>query len=578
MKSAVYVKGQKRKGGSQVRGSEAASRVGEPVYHAGQGQDERAHSQASPLLRGLDSTWSVVSNPHRESGTRCRAAADVGAARGAAHGRPRGHGGNRLGDSVGAEASGTAKGPGSAAPAQEGKMVKSGLDSGRGLAERMRLPGLLKERGLIRLLGLPDSVENACPDIGQGSDGDGMALALGPLALVILLGPRFLERALPGKLVQGIAPGLDTAQPTMGLLVRPALEEDGRCTSQGLQTAGVHVSAAIITHFGQQARSKTRSSSWQRGEELAVGMDQKKALNLLVVLGNLLEQGLQLVYQGQHQPRFGPRDDLGSLQAGLLEVLDDLLCFLAGTRISGLLEHSSHLRRLGGASGLQRRIGAQEHERRGLLQLAEDFQCDRVIGFEASGELVDQASLHLDQGILVAREGLELLDLLAVGVEPVQILEVSTPGFGQQIGVNRVRLGSRGGSSLLNGPRIDRVHGPSLFQQMRNQEPMRRFYNAGDSLAASRTSHPFQVRVQLAQSFGGMSHPDRAQLMPLFVDAEAHHDDHWPNRSHKSALFRSFPETTAVSELLCPYTVALEARLSDDQSCSETTPRKDELS
>src|SRR6266702_6634581 len=118
-----------RKGGSQVRGSEAASRVGEPVYHAGQGQAERAHPRAPSLLRGLDSAWSVVSNPHRESGTRCRAAADVGAPVAAAHRRQQEHGGNRLGDSVGAKASATSKGPCSAEQAHRGKMVKSALDS-----------------------------------------------------------------------------------------------------------------------------------------------------------------------------------------------------------------------------------------------------------------------------------------------------------------------------------------------------------------------------------------------------------------------------------------------------------------
>jgi hypothetical protein len=58
---------------------EAASRVVMQVYHTGQGQDERARPRPGPLLRGLDSAWSVSSNPHRESGTRWRAAADVGA-------------------------------------------------------------------------------------------------------------------------------------------------------------------------------------------------------------------------------------------------------------------------------------------------------------------------------------------------------------------------------------------------------------------------------------------------------------------------------------------------------------------
>jgi len=84
-----------------------------------------------------------------------------------------------------------------------------------GDARSMGLPGLCKSRGVIGLLRLPDGVENARPDIGQGSDRDGMALALSPLALIILFGPGFLERTLPSELVQGVAPGLDTAQSAM---------------------------------------------------------------------------------------------------------------------------------------------------------------------------------------------------------------------------------------------------------------------------------------------------------------------------------------------------------------------------
>ena len=75
---------------------EAASRVGSHVDHAGQGQDERAHPLPPRHLRGLDSAWSVASNPHRESGTRWRAATDVGARLRAAHGRQKGHVGNRV--------------------------------------------------------------------------------------------------------------------------------------------------------------------------------------------------------------------------------------------------------------------------------------------------------------------------------------------------------------------------------------------------------------------------------------------------------------------------------------------------
>ena len=76
-----------RKGRSKVNVGEAASRVVEQVYHTGQGQDERAEARGGWDGRGwprpgLDSAWSVASNPHRESGTRWRAAADVGQAAG----------------------------------------------------------------------------------------------------------------------------------------------------------------------------------------------------------------------------------------------------------------------------------------------------------------------------------------------------------------------------------------------------------------------------------------------------------------------------------------------------------------
>jgi len=182
-----------------------------------------------------------------------------------------------------------------------------------GNTKSMSLSGLLKDRRLIGLLRLPDGVENTRPNIGQSSDRDGMALTLGSLALVILLRPGFLMGTLPGKLVQGIAPGLDAAQPAMRFLVRPALEEDGRGASQGLQAARTVITAAVVAQFGQQSRSKTRSSSWQSLEELAVGMPQKKAFDFLVIVSNLPEKRFQLVEEA-------------SISRDLVRVVTSLAC------------------------------------------------------------------------------------------------------------------------------------------------------------------------------------------------------------------------------------------------------------
>ena len=161
-------------------------------------------------------------------------------------------------------------------------------------------------------------------------------------------------------------------------------------------------------------------------------MHQKKARNLLVVASNLLEQRFQLVEQGQHQPRFGARrtPTIGLQKARPLEVhrhplgppsslLGYLACLSTAARSSAVAARVL----------LQGGIGAQEFQRRGLVQLAEQVQNNGVVGFEAGRELVDQASLHLDQRILVAGQGFDLLNLLTVGIEPTQILEVGTPSL-----------------------------------------------------------------------------------------------------------------------------------------------------
>ena len=138
---------------------EAASRVGVQVYHTGQGQDERARPRPAPLLRGLDSAWSLVSNPHRESGTRWRAAADVGAGQGQGSRSAEGRRGNRLGDSVGADALRTREGLRSAEHAQRGVLAWGDVDSGGVWPGRMRPFGRFKGRGLIAGLVHPHAVD-----------------------------------------------------------------------------------------------------------------------------------------------------------------------------------------------------------------------------------------------------------------------------------------------------------------------------------------------------------------------------------------------------------------------------------
>lgn len=90
---------------------------------------------------------------------------------------------------------------------------------------------------------------------------------------------------------------------------------------------------------------------------------------------------------------------------------------------------------------LSRGVALQEDQAGSLLQFAKERERHRVIGFETGGELVDQPGLHLDQARLVAGECFEFGHRLAIGQESMQIGEVGSSRFGEQVGVNRIGCG-----------------------------------------------------------------------------------------------------------------------------------------
>src|SRR5260370_22579754 len=182
----------------------------------------------------------------------------------------------------------------------------------------------LKGDRLIAAVMDPHGKDDPEPHIGQGSHGYRMTFAFSALALVILHGPRIALRGLPGKSVQRIAQRFDAAQTAMRLGVHPALKQHGRGSSQRLQTAGILVTRAIIPDFRKPPRSQPFACTRQARKELMVLMGQKKGLNLLLVLSNLLDQRQQLTHQRPQQTRFRTGGHGISLQMGLLHRLDNL--------------------------------------------------------------------------------------------------------------------------------------------------------------------------------------------------------------------------------------------------------------
>src|SRR6266571_3399647 len=378
---------------------------------------------------------------------------------------------------------------------------------------------LLKGGALIAAMMQPHGKDDPDPHIGQRPDSHCMAFAFSSLTLVIVPGPRLTLRGLPSKLMKRIAQGFDAPQATMRFGVHAALIQHGRGSPQRLQTAGILVAASIIPDLSQQSWSQTLAGTWQALKDLMVLMGQKKGVNLLVVLRNLLDQRQQLTHQRQHQPRFGARGDGIRLQVRLMHLLENgdrhhfrigMLCL--SEDLLDLFQRSGHRFLWSG-------VGLQEQQRALLVQFRKQLQGHGVIGFEAGRELIDQARLHPDQGILIAGEQFQLSNLLAVWSEAVQIGQVRTPGFGQQVGINRISLGTRGGSPTIDGARIDRIDGPAGFQQVSNQQAMSGLDDASHLLFRGEiTNDLFQEGVQLAQSLRAVIDTKRTDLTALFIN------------------------------------------------------------
>src|SRR5690242_20551441 len=79
----------------------------------------------------------------------------------------------------------------------------------------MQALSTLKGGTLIDLVIVPHGKDHTYPDICQGANGHAVALALGPFALIICLGPRFLLCREPGELVQGVAQGFQASKTHM---------------------------------------------------------------------------------------------------------------------------------------------------------------------------------------------------------------------------------------------------------------------------------------------------------------------------------------------------------------------------
>src|SRR5437660_230755 len=377
--------------------------------------------------------------------------------------------------------------------------------------------GLLKDRRIIGLVRLEHGEKHACPNVRQSTNSDAMTLPFCAFPLIVGQGPLFLQRTLPGKLMQSIPQGFDTSQSSVGLGVVSAGKQDRGSATERLQTGSSLITSRIISDLSQQTRSKAFASTRKRTEDLIVFMAQQTLLDLHVIGSDLLNQGQELCDQGHRQACFRSCGDRIGSQARLMQLLKDGGSDFGGRGVTSRLKHVAELLNRSRLRGFQRWIGLQEKQRGFLLELGKQLQGNWVIVLEAGSELVHQSGLHLDQTVLIACQRIEFGNFLTIRSQPMQIRKICSPCVGKHIGINRVRSGSRSRTLQINSARIDRVDRPTMLQQKGNEQTMSGFDNAGHLLPALLTQQVRQPFIQLGESFWGMSHADRTELSPCFV-------------------------------------------------------------
>lgn len=156
---------------------------------------------------------------------------------------------------------------------QKGTSWQIGRASSNSLG--VKLASVLEGGSLVALRFVPHGVHQPDPNVGQGANGNRMAFALFPFALVVLQGPGFALRGLPGKLMQSIAQRFDTGRASVNAGIRPTLKDHRRGACQGLQAGRIGVALPVITNFCQQPRNQAFSGSRQAFKDRAVGVTQK---------------------------------------------------------------------------------------------------------------------------------------------------------------------------------------------------------------------------------------------------------------------------------------------------------------
>jgi hypothetical protein len=226
----------------------------------------------------------------------------------------------------------------------------------------------------------------------------------------------------------------------------------------------------------------------------------------LLVLGNAFNERQQLLEQIQHETCLRARGDCVGLQVRSVQLLINLGCHFGRVAVRSFSQGGLQVFDRGRHGTLRSGISLQKCQGRALLQRGLELQHHRVVDFEAGGQPFRQARLYLDQVILITGEPFQFGHQGTVRFQSLQIGDLGSTIFGEQIGYDAVGLGSRCRTPLIDRLGIDRIDRKAGHQQGVNQEVMICFDNTCHVCLTVRTAYGRQNLPQFDESCHGVSH------------------------------------------------------------------------
>src|SRR4029453_934714 len=251
---------------------------------------------------------------------------------------------------------------------------------------------------------LPHFPEDFQPALGEAAQGTSVAFAAGAKALVVGFGPSGLKATATGPEMESMAQESVALAANTNAVDLSTLEADGCRASQTLEGLRRGEALAVLTQFGEQARSERGAGAGQGAKEVMVGMASEEFLDTGAVRLQLVLELVKQRRQREGEATLGRHH--GGRRFPLQNFGEGGQAMFGGLRTPQAVAMKELLPLAAPGLGEELRgwKGQEKIPRRWECPIVKGFERRRIVFLKCSDELVDQQGALLNEDHFIAAE------------------------------------------------------------------------------------------------------------------------------------------------------------------------------